>query len=171
MSRALALFVAFLSINHGLSIGHGVMAAEMAAPGLEDVTLEDLQATRSQPLFSPQRRAPQPPTPMVAEETDAIDEPAPPTKTQTSPGDFLLVGILLSNSLEIALLRDGQTGIVTRVPSGNDYGGWRLTVLGPRQIRLEGKEGSIVRSLFQNMEETASTREVETDTKSTGLWR
>lgn len=159
MSRGIALCVALLSASHG------AMAADIAAPGLEGIVLEDLQATRALPLFSPTRQLPEPAIEVVVAK--------PPTvETRVSSEAFLLVGVVLSDSSKVALLRDSQTGIVTRVASGSNYGDWTLTVLGPRQISLEGRGENIVRSLFQGAGEAApSDGGDDAETQPAGLWR
>src|SRR5689334_11965223 len=83
---------------------------------LSGLTLESLEATRSAPLFTPSRTAPAVEAPPVEEET--VAQPVETTPTEEPPPQLSLIGIILTDTTQLALLRDPSTNEVHRLASG-----------------------------------------------------
>jgi hypothetical protein len=108
-------------------------AAPQRAPAFP--AMEDLQATRDRPLFSPSRRPPDVPAP--PEETS--DAPPPVQEAASLP--FELTGTVIGSEIKVAILRDRQTQEEVRLREGEEHGPWRIEEVAARHVlfRNEGR--------------------------------
>lgn len=95
------------------------------------IPLATLTATRERPIFSPSRRPPPPavaPAPVVA---------APPPKTvRVERPQLALVGTIESSEQSFGIFVDQTTKAALRLRLGEDYQGWRLHAVAPRNVTL-----------------------------------
>ena len=115
-------------------------SAEVADSGainpnpLASLTLEGLVATRELPLFTPSR------SPPVVEAT--VEEPvvaapsAPQPVGEEPPPAVQLIGIILTDSKQTAILRNSSTDEVLRLSPGDEIESWALTIVDARSIEL-----------------------------------
>lgn len=110
---------------------------------LATLKLDALEATRSAPLFTPSRTAPEvaveaaPPPP-------AEPEPPPPPE----PPQLQLIGVVMSNAQQVALLSDPGGGEVHRLKPGEDYEGWTLKIIDPRTVELKNGDQTQKLTMF-----------------------
>lgn len=98
------------------------------------IPLQQLSATRDRPLFSPSRR------PAVT----AIARPAPvavaaqPAKPPEPKPQFLLLGVVAAEnpSEAVGLFMNATEKVVIRLKMGENYKGWTLRAVRPRQATL-----------------------------------
>ena len=107
-------------------------AAPQRAPAFP--ALDDLQATRDRPLFSPGRRPPE-----VAATPDVPDAPPPVQEAASLP--FELTGTVIGAELKVAILRDRQTQEEVRLREGEEHGPWKIEEVAARYVlfRNEGR--------------------------------
>jgi hypothetical protein len=91
--------------------------SQSAVPWL---SLDALSATRDRPLFAPNRHKPAPPSAVATQASSAIVAPQP-QKPQ-----FALVGIIVTSSETIVLLRDPSKPELVSVRSGDSLGHWQV---------------------------------------------
>ncbi|HVZ52875.1 MAG TPA: hypothetical protein VG986_12970 [Pseudolabrys sp.] len=96
--------------------------------------IENLQATRERPLFTPTRR---PPAIVVAPE-------APPPIVESVALPFELTGIAVGEDVRIAILHNKTTNEELRLRQGDKLDDWMLEQVADRYILLRG-EGRRVR--------------------------
>ena len=132
--------------NAAPPVGGAVALPPAAAPGepaptpeaaslnpLSTLTLDGFKATLDRPLFARTRRGPAP---------EVVDTPppepvaAPPQEPAPEDLNLRLVGLILSDPDNLALLLDESTGEIHRVRVGDDYDGWKVVVLDPRTVEL-----------------------------------
>lgn len=99
-----------------------------AARQFELPPLENLQATRERPLFSPTRR---PPAVVVQPET-------PPPIVESVSLPFELTGIALGDDVRIAILHNKTTNEELRLREGDKIDEWMLESVADRYILLRG---------------------------------
>lgn len=103
---------------------------------LSSLTLDGLAATRELPLFTPSRSPP----PVVVE--PVADEPVVAAPAQSEPvveeppPAVQLIGIILTNSKQTAILRNSSTDEVLRLSPGEEVENWALTIVDARSIEL-----------------------------------
>jgi hypothetical protein len=106
--------------------------------------LEDLSATRDQPLFAPTRRPPPPPAPpppaSVAEAP--VQHPTPP-----EPPELILYGVVMEAGGAQAFLRGPQNENL-RLRIGDKVGDWTVTHLDRRKMVLTLDDRSKIFTLF-----------------------
>ena len=108
--------------------------------------LEDLEATRSLPLFSPSRA---PPVEVAVEEVIFEEEPeAIEEEPEIIPPMLQLVGVIMTQAKQVAILVDESTGEIHRVGAGEDYEGWTLSIVDPRTVAFAMGEESHSLTLF-----------------------
>jgi hypothetical protein len=90
--------------------------------------LDRLSATRERPLFSPTRRRPAPPAPIVL-----APEPPPPPPP---PPDVALFGIVMDGDEARAVVRASPADKIMRVRIGDDIGGWKVSQIEGRRLVL-----------------------------------
>jgi hypothetical protein len=108
---------------------------------LWQISLDSLSATREQPIFSPSRRPPTPPS--VA----ALGPPPvqlPPPKPEPEQPSLTLVGTVVADTTAIGIFVEQATSTVVRLRIGQVYDGWIL-----RKVR--GREAT-----FANERRTAT---------------
>lgn len=104
---------------------------------LSGLDMEALSATRTLPLFTPSRTAPVVPEPIAEVEP----EPAPvEPEPEQPPPPLQLVGIVLTASAQTALLRDPSSNEVHRIRPGEDYEGWKLSILDASSVEFRSGE-------------------------------
>ena len=119
-------------------------AATLVNPNpLSSLNLEGLEATRSLPLFTPSRTAPMVEAPVEEEVVAAPVEPQ--VEPEAPPPDLQLVGIVLADSFQTALLRNPSTGEVLRLNSGDEFEDWALKIVDARSVEL--RKGDQVQGL------------------------
>ncbi|MBA3517304.1 MAG: hypothetical protein H0T75_06625 [Rhizobiales bacterium] len=109
-------------------------------------SLESLEATRSAPLFTPSRTAPQSepePEPDVAPvETEVAVE------AEATPPDVKLIGIVKAGSEEVAILSDTATAEVQRLRPGEEVQGWTVRIVDTRTVELKSGEQRHTLTMF-----------------------
>jgi general secretion pathway protein N len=114
---------------------------------LSSLDLDDLEATRSFPLFTPSRTPP-----MVAEpEPEVVFAPSPPAPP--SPPSLDLIGVIMTEeSADIALLRDRNTNEILRLHAGDHYDGWSLTFVDARTVELRNGDQAQTLRMFDRFD-------------------
>ena len=116
--------------------------------------LESLAATRALPLFTPTRTAPVVEPPFVPEpiavepEVFVAPEPVPPA--------LQLVGLVMSESEQVALLADQATGMVHRLRPGESYDGWVLTIVDGRTVAFSNDGREHLLTMFEQFNGASS---------------
>jgi len=110
----------------------GASAAATGNP-LADVDKADLSATVERPLFAPQRSRP----PVAAEEHEEVAAPPPPP-----PPSYELLGVVTHDGRAIALLSRAEDGTSFRVEVGDTVGGWQVSSVEPKSVRLTRQDGT-----------------------------
>jgi general secretion pathway protein N len=108
---------------------------EAPAPGnpLWRLPLKQLSATRERPIFSPSRRPP-PPAPAYVVPV-ALKQPAKPREPER-PTIALAGTIIGTDGYRGAVFRDTSSQDVLRLRVGENYHGWVLLLITPREARL-----------------------------------
>ena len=109
------------------------------APGnpLWRLPLKQFSATRERPIFSPSRRPPTPARTYVA--PVAAQQPPKPREPER-PTIALAETIIGTDGYRGAVFRDTSSQDVLRLRVGENYHGWVLLLITPREARL-GKDG------------------------------
>ena len=94
----------------------------------------------ARPLFSPSRRPPPKPRPVVA-------RPAPRPVVRKSPVRFELLGILREPKQAVALLVARPGGLSYVVRQGDMMSGWKVARIAAREVTLEKNEQTITLKL------------------------
>jgi len=132
--------------------------AEVVNPNpLSSLSLENLSATRSFPLFTPSRTAP------VEAEVPLEPEPVaiePVVDPEQPPPPLQLVGIVLTESTQTALLLDSQSQEVHRLGSGDEYEGWSLTIVDARSVEFRSGDRVEGLSMFESFPSPPTTSAV-----------
>jgi hypothetical protein len=101
--------------------------AALSSP-LAGQPFDHLSATRKRPLFSPTRRPPPLPEPIVRG-----PEPPPPP---LPPPHVALFGIVMDGDEARAIVRTSPADHVVRVRIGDDVGGWKVAQIEARRLVL-----------------------------------
>ena len=109
----------------------GPAGAQPSAP-LELPPLEELQATRERPLFSPERRP-------DAVEAVAPEEPESAPVQEATAMPFQLTGIVLWPEVRVVILRNKATGEELRLREGDRVDVWTIEQIAPTYLLLKGK--------------------------------
>lgn len=109
-------------------------AAKPAPRAVEFPPLEELQATRERPLFSPNRRPP-----AAEAETEA-----PPPIVESSSLPFELTGVALGSDVRVAILRNKSSNEEARLKEGEKLDAWTIEIVTDRYVVLRG-DGKRVR--------------------------
>ncbi|MEI9923787.1 MAG: hypothetical protein WDN50_10040 [Bradyrhizobium sp.] len=121
-----------------------VPARTPSANPLWGVPLNQLSGTRDRPIFSPSRR---PPPPAAAAEAAPIK--LPPRKKEIEPPQLSLVGTIASDDEGFGIFIDQSTKIALRLKVGEDYQGWKLSVIQGREVTMEKDKRAAVLTLPQ----------------------
>ena len=103
------------------------LASSSAVPWL---SLDSLSATRDRPLFAPNRRKPSPPRAAVG------PSPSAAVSQQPKKPEFALVGIIVTGSEKIILLRDTKTSELATIRSGESLGPWQIVADSNYTVKL-----------------------------------
>jgi hypothetical protein len=149
MTEASRLFALLALAVAGLFVAAPAAAQDTAAaPGaslnpLSALDLESLAATRTLPLFTPSRSAPIVEQPMVPQVVAA--EPEIFVAPEPLPPPLRLVGVVMTQSDQVALLADQATGMIHRLRAGETYEGWTLNIVDRRTVAFlnEGREHTL----------------------------
>jgi general secretion pathway protein N len=120
----------------GLQPSAGEAAAVDAAQSnpnpLSTLRLESLGATRSLPLFTPSRT---PPVVAPAEPEQVVVVPEePPPAVEAPPPPLQLIGIVMTDADQMALLRNTATGETLHLASGETFEEWTMKIVDARSI-------------------------------------
>jgi hypothetical protein len=108
------------------------------------IPLVTLTTTRDRPIFSPSRR---PPPPVVVA-APVVAPPPPRSKpVQVEKPQLALVGTIEGPEQSFGIFVDQGTKAALRLRVGEEYQGWRLREVAPREVTLEHEEQSAVLSL------------------------
>jgi general secretion pathway protein N len=99
------------------------------------VRLEELEQTRTRPLFSPSRRPP-PEAPAPVAETAA----APPPVIELPPPSLVLVGVVMSTNQKAILVRRIQDTKSVRLVIDDNIDGWKVTSIGLEGVTFKQEE-------------------------------
>jgi hypothetical protein len=110
-----------------------VDAAQTNPNPLSGLQLDSLSATRSLPLFTPSRTPPVVAPPAEPEEVAAAPQEPPPA-VEAQPPPLQLIGIILTDADQTALLRNTSTGETLRLASGDRFEDWTMKIVDARSI-------------------------------------
>lgn len=113
----------------------GSAAAPLANP-VAAQPLEQLPAIVDRSLFSPSRRAPAAPPPVV-------QGPAAPA-LPSPPPDVLLLGVVMDGESARAVVRVGADKRLLRAQMGDDIDGWKVAQIDGRKVVLASQDGRFV---------------------------
>lgn len=114
---------------------------------LANLDLETLEATRTQPLFTPSRSAPAEEVPDVVEEVPEVVEEEP--EPEAAPPALQLVGVMMSGSEEVAVLLDPDTNTVHRLRPGDGYEGWSMKIVDTRSVEFSHEDRTHALTMFE----------------------
>jgi general secretion pathway protein N len=100
---------------------------------LWQLPLKQFSATRERPIFSPSRR---PPTPAPAYAAPVAVKQAPKPREPERPTIALAGTIIGTDGYRVAVFRDTSTQDVVRLRLGENYRGWVVRLINPREARL-----------------------------------
>lgn len=108
------------------------------------IPLATLTTTRDRPIFSPSRR---PPPPVVAS-TPVTAAPLPrPKPVKIERPQLALVGTIAGPDQSFGIFVNPTNKAALRLRVGEEYQGWRLRAVAPREVTLEHDEQTTVLSL------------------------
>jgi hypothetical protein len=112
------------------------------------LTLDLMAATRDRPLFSPARRGAAPEPEIVEEEPEPEPEPEVVEEPDAPPPRLRLSGVVISDTLRIAMLHDDVEDEVIRLREGQSFSDWTLVTVAPRSVifRHGAQEHTVVLS-------------------------
>jgi hypothetical protein len=108
------------------------------------IPLATLTTTRDRPIFSPSRR---PPPPAVAPAPVAAAPPPRPKPVKVERPQLALVGTIAGSEQSFGIFVDQTTKAALRLKVGEEYQGWRLRDVAPREVTLVRDEETTVLSL------------------------
>lgn len=129
--------------------------------------LKQFSATRERPLFSPSRRPPAPAPAYVA--PVAARQPAKPPEPE-HPAIALAGTIVGTDGYRVAVFRDTSNQNVLRLHVGENYGGWVVRLIGPREARLV-KNGEQALLELSQPAGTLPPARTSQDIMMEGVWR
>jgi hypothetical protein len=117
-----------------------VIAASAAATDVfpAPVPWQNLAEMIDRPLFSRERRPPPPAAPVAATAAETVA--AEGGTADVALPDVVLVGVLLTDSRRIALLRQRGDGRTLRVSVGDAVGSWQVTKIEARRAVLQWQD-------------------------------
>jgi general secretion pathway protein N len=134
---------AFLALMPMLALLSGPATAQSPPPAAPEgpaftmPPLENLEATRERPLFSPKRRP------------DA-EAPAEAPVVEESPENlpFELTGVVIGSDMSIAILRNRDTQETVRLREGENLEAWSLQEVATRHVVLRQEDRQVRLELF-----------------------
>ena len=150
---AACVFLAAVAIAAPAQAQNPVIEPGAGVNPLSDLDLESLAATRTLPLFTPTRSAPVvepiiPEAVLVEPEIVAAPEPVPPA--------LRLVGLVMTDSEQMALLADQATGMVHRLRAGESYDGWTLNIIDGRTVAFSNAGREHVLTMFEQFDASSA---------------
>jgi len=125
---------------------------------LSALDLESLAATRTLPLFTPTRSPPVveqaivPEAVVVEPEIMAAPEPVPPV--------LRLVGPVMTEAEQVALLAEPATGMVHRLRPGESYDGWTLEIIDGRTVAFSNEGREHVLTMFEQFDGSSAPQPI-----------
>jgi hypothetical protein len=119
-------------------------ARAKSANPLWAIPLATLTTTRDRPIFSPSRR---PPPPAVAPAPVAAAPPPRPKPVKVERPQLALVGTIAGSEQSFGIFVDQTTKAALHLKVGEEYQGWRLRDVAPREVTLVRDEETTVLSL------------------------
>ncbi|HZR77328.1 hypothetical protein [Bradyrhizobium sp.] len=108
------------------------------------IPLATLTTTRDRPIFSPSRR---PPPPAAVPAPVAVAQPPRPKPAKVERPQLALVGTIAGADQSFGIFVDQATKAALRLKIGEEYQGWRLRDVAPREVTLVHDEETAVLSL------------------------
>ena len=105
------------------------------------IPLTQLSGTRDRPIFSPSRR----PAPAVAA-TEPVAARPPPHK-EIEPPQLSLVGTIAGDDESFGIFVDQSTKAALRLKVGEDFQGWKLSMIRGREVTMEKDQQAAVLTL------------------------
>ncbi|MCU0830232.1 MAG: hypothetical protein MUC58_01720 [Rhizobiaceae bacterium] len=145
MRRALLPLLAIACASCGRpAVADDGEAGAQPAPPVQTLFITTLDNLRTRPLFSPTRTAPQTePDPLPEPEPVAPDMPepdVPPADISTYP-EWLLIGIVRSDTINRAIFRTSAGDETFSLASGESRDGWTLATVSRASVTLENAGG------------------------------
>ena len=131
----------------GLAIGlvqNGAHADEPAAPGSQQISLDDLSETRNRPLFSPSRRPP----PANVEVAVTAPPPPPPPQAPIPAPTLTFLGTFESATEVGAAVQITPNDKPVVVRYGTYINGWRVVDISHKRLVLAYQDRTAVFTLF-----------------------
>jgi hypothetical protein len=138
------VLLAAVGLAIGISVQNAARADEVAAPGSQQISLDDLSETRNRPLFSPSRR----PRPANVEVAVTAPPPPPPPQEPVPAPNLTFLGTFESPT---------EVGATVQIPSNDKpitirYGtyinGWRVVDISHKRLVLAHEDRRVVFTLF-----------------------
>jgi general secretion pathway protein N len=107
------------------------------------IPLSTLSNTRGRPIFSPSRR----PAPSAA--APVVQGPPPPKPAAIEQPPLSLVGTVLGSEQSLGIFIDQSTKAALRLKTGEEYHGWTLRDVQPREAALERDQRTVILNLPQ----------------------
>ena len=98
--------------------------------------LEQLPAIVDRSLFSPSRRPPAAPPPVV--------RPPAPSAPLSAPPNVVLLGVVMDGQNARAIIRVGTEKRLLRAQIGDDIDGWKVAQIDGRKVVLASQDGRFV---------------------------
>ena len=108
---------------------------QIEIPPLQPIQFNELASYDEiveRPLFYPDRRPEE-------EDPQLVQAPTPESEPQPE-AELSLIGVMLTDNIQIALIRSGTSGNVARLRLGESVADWRLEQVMPQQVILQ-REG------------------------------
>ena len=128
--------------------------------------LNQFLATRQRPIFSPSRRPPAPSYVVPA----AVRQPAKPPEPER-PTIALKGTIISTDGYRVAVFLDTSNQNVLRLHVGENYGGWVVRLIGPREARLVKNGEQALLELSRPGGTLPPARTTSQDIMMDGVWR
>ncbi len=106
------------------------------------IPLDELAVTRERPLFTASRR---PPAPPVAAQPIVEEPPLPPAEPEKPP--LTLVGTVICEPQNIALIQHQTTKSLVRLRVGETISGWFLRLIEARNVTVEKNNQTVALAL------------------------
>ncbi|HET7679574.1 MAG TPA: hypothetical protein VFK79_05505 [Xanthobacteraceae bacterium] len=139
-------FIAMLAL---LPCAVGAQSPPASAPGRSFALppLEELQATRERPLFSPRRR----PDEVAGETETSLVEESPDALP------FELTGVVMGADMAVAILRNRDTQETVHLRQGEALDAWSLAEIAARHVVLRQEDRQVRLELFLPKPEGSAT--------------
>ena len=107
------------------------------------IPLSTLSNTRGRPIFSPSRRPPPPAAVPV------VQGSPPPKPAAIEQPTLSLVGTVLGSDQSLGIFVDQSSKAALRLKTGEEYHGWTLREVKPREASLERDQRTVILNLPQ----------------------